>query len=116
MCQKTPIEDHRETLHDILVGIEGIKAVYYQPPSTKALQYPCIIYSLNRLNTKPANNNRYLNFPEYNVVLIDYDPESMLQRKILDLNDGCYVKFDRFYTSDNLNHWAYTLSFAKKMW
>ena len=113
---KTPTEIQREALYDILSGIEGVKKVYYQQPYSKGIVYPCIIYGLNRLETKYASDRRYLTFPSYMVTLIDYDPDTILQKKILDLDGPCSVSFDRFFTDDNLYHWAYTLVFTESLW
>lgn len=113
---KTPIEEQREQLHEVLSNIEGVEGVYYQPPYNIKLQYPCIIYSLNRIDNFYADGKRYASFPSYTVTLIDYDPDSIIQKNILDLNDSCFVSFDRFFTSDNLNHWAYTISYRKALW
>lgn len=116
MSQTTEIETQRDYLHKILTSIKGVKKVYFQPPSTERLQYPCIIYSLNKIDTKYANGGRYLSVPSYNLILIDYDVESILQKKVLDLSGDCHVRFDRYYTADNLNHWSYVLQFTKALW
>lgn len=113
---KTLIETQREALQTILENIDGVKKVYYQQPYTKSLVYPCIIYSLNRFDTKYADDRRYLSFPSYTITLIDYDPESEIQKRIFDLGGPCSVSFDRFFTADNLYHWAYTLVFTKSLW
>lgn len=113
---KTVIETHREALHEILSSIEGVKKVYYQQPYSKNMSYPCIVYSMNRLSSFYASDKRYLSFPSYTVTLIDYDPESIIQKYILDLDGPCSVSFDRMFTSDNLYHWSYTLVFTKLIW
>jgi len=112
----TEIESQRDEVQEILSGIEGVAKVYFQPPSSQRLTYPCIVYSLNKYNTKYSNNSRYLTYPEYTVTLIDSNPESIIQKRIMDLNGSCFVGFDRFYTSDNLNHWVYTLIYSSSLW
>ena len=42
----------------------------------------------------------------YTVTVIDDDPDSDIQR-IIDQFPLC--EFDRFYTSDDLNHWVFDL-------
>lgn len=118
MSQPTVIEDQRDELHRILSEIKGIVKVYYQPPSSEKLKYPCLIYGLEGYDTRYASNRRYLSMPRYQLTLIDYNPESIIHKHLLDLNNanGCYVKFNRYFTSDNLNHWAYDLYFSKKLW
>lgn len=118
MSQTTVIRDQREALHDVLVGIEGIKKVYYQPPSVEKIKYPCLIYEFETYQTYFGNNNRYLSVPRYQLTLIDYDVESPIHKQIMDLNgtQGCRISFNNFFTSDNLNHWVYDLYFIKNMW
>ena len=117
---KTVIESQRDYLDDILRSIDGVKKVYYQPPASIHLEYPCILYKLSGYNRMYANGVCYASWPEYEVTLIDHDPESILQKRMLDLgkdaDSNCYVQFNRFFTSDNLNHWAYRLTFTKASW
>lgn len=112
----TEIETQRDILHEILSSLDGVKKVYYQPPSKEQIVYPCIIYELTNFVTKHSNNGRYLSFPQYTVQLIDRNPESIIQKELLDLKQGCHVAFDRFFALDNLNHWNYTLVFTRALW
>ena len=113
---QTKIEEQRELLDSKFREIPGIKGVYFQPPSNEKLKYPCVIYTLKDIMSMYSDDSRYLSIPVYDVTMIDYNPESEIQRYMLDLNDGCYVRFDRFYTSDNLNHWVYQIHFLKALW
>lgn len=113
---QNPIKKQRDYLHDILESIDGVKKVYFQPPESIKLKYPCIIYSLDGFDDNRADGKRYLTFPSYTLTLIDFDPESMIQKHIMDLSENCYVSFNRFYTSDNLNHWVYKVVFDKALW
>ncbi len=113
---QTVIENQRDYIHNILSNIDGVKKVFFQPPKDLQLVYPCIIYSLEGLSSLYSGDKRYLTFPSYSLILIDYDPESIIQKYIMDLTGDCHVSFDRFYTSDNLNHWVYTLEFSKALW
>lgn len=110
------IETQRLLIHDILSEIPNVKKVYYQPPSSKKLEYPCIIYTLNSFRTKYSSNGRYLTFPEYTVTLIDKNPTSEIQKSLMDLSGDIYIKFDRVFTADNMYHWTYSLTFTKKLW
>lgn len=112
---QNPISDQRIFLHEILTNIEGVKKVYYEPPSSIKLVYPCLIYSLESYNTSYADNKRFLSWPRYSVILIDYDPESSIVKDILDL-DNCNVAFDRKYSEDQLTHWSFTLYCTKGSW
>lgn len=96
----------RLELHNKLKEILGSSFVYFQPPESIRLSYPCIIYSINRIDTKHADNKPYLNTKSYTVTIIDKDPDSIIPDKFLNLP---LCKFDRFFTSDNLNHWVFNL-------
>lgn len=98
----------RLELHPILKEILESDYVYFQPPESVKMVYPCIVYALNTINTKFANNNSYLNTKSYMVTVIDQDPDSKIPDKLLSLP---MCGFNRFYISDNLNHWSFTLYF-----
>lgn len=96
----------REVLHQILVNMLGSDNVYFQPPESLKLKYPCIIYSLSDDIVSHANDEKYLRRKRYNVMVIDKNPDSLIPDKIDTLQ---YCSFDRFYISDNLNHFVFNL-------
>lgn len=98
----------RLELHEILCDILGSRNVYFQPPSTVQMKYDCIVYSLNDNDVKYADDLRYINKKRYSVIAISKNPDSLLYEKLLELQ---YAELDRFYPSDNLNHWSITLYF-----
>ncbi len=98
----------RSDLHELLKTLLGSDHVYFQPPETVKLTYPCIIYERNRVNTRHANDLPYLLKKRYQVIVIDRDPDSELPDKVANLP---LCSFDRFYTADNLNHDVYNLFF-----
>lgn len=84
----------------------GVAKVYFQPPESVRLCYPCIIYHLSSIDKRYADDITYNYFRRYSAVLIDTNPDSKFIEKILLLP---YCRFDRFYTSDNLNHWTFEI-------
>ena len=82
--------------------------VYFQPPSTDEMEYPCIRYTLSKEDVKYADNVKYMNTERYQVTLIDEDPDSELVAK---LKAFPLCQFDRFYPADDLNHWVFNLYF-----
>lgn len=98
----------REELQTLLEGILGSRNVYFQPPESVKLKYPCIIYERSNIHTNSADNMPYLNHKRYTVIIIDEDPDSEIPEKLLDLK---YCDFDRHFTSDQLNHDVFTLYF-----
>lgn len=98
--------DKRIELHNILISLLEKNNVYFQPPSSIKLIYPCIIYELNGIDTNYANSRKYKNKKKYTISLIDQNPDSEIPNKILNLD---YCSFNRFFISDNLNHYVFTL-------
>lgn len=82
--------------------------VYFQPPNNYRMQYPCIVYQLDGMATKRADNTLYSNTRQYQVTVIDRNPESDLPDKVIELP---LCEFNRFFTADNLNHYVFTLFF-----
>lgn len=97
---------HRIELHQTLVDILGTRNVYFQPPDSIKMDYPCIVYSRDRYNTEYANNNPYVSKTRYKITVMDKNPDSLIPGKIADLR---LCSFATHYTSNNLNHDVYSL-------
>lgn len=80
--------------------------VYFQPPDSIKMIYPCILYFLDTERKLYANGVGYKRDNCYSVVVIDKDPDSTL-RSIFD--DMPYCSFNRSYVSDNLYHHVYKI-------
>lgn len=102
----------RLELHDILCELvnitepDGDSHVYFNPPSSVNMKYPAIRYKLKKIDKVYANNLVYGFRTCYELVVIDYDPDSDLTKKVLALP---YCEYDRPYVSDNLHHDVFTL-------
>lgn len=97
----------RIDLHNKLVDILGSLNVYFQPPATIKMKYPAIVYSLDNIQTRFANNLTYKQKRRYTITYITTDPDSELIDSFL--TELFSVSFDRVYTSDNLYHYVYTV-------
>lgn len=97
----------RLNLQKELEEILGSRNVYFQPPESLKLKYPCIVYSLEGVDKRNANNSMYKGVNRYNIVTIDADPDSTIYMRILEHFPMC--SFDRSYVSDNMNHNSLTL-------
>ena len=93
-------------LQNELEVLLGTGNVYFQPPASVHMQYPAIVYSLSDMEPKRADDGIYTLPKRYNVTVIDKNPDSVLPDKMIALP---LCSFDRFYTSDNLNHWTFSL-------
>lgn len=97
---------NRLELHSKLVDILGSSNVYFQPPSSVKMSYPAIVYSLGNIRNRRANNDVYSTNKSYELTLVTSNPDNEIVDK---LNRLPMCSFDRFYTSDNLNHYVFTL-------
>lgn len=102
------LEEIRIEFHQKLVNIMDGNKVYYQPPASVKIEYPCIIYSRNNIENKYANDDIYWQNHSYTIIVIDRDPDSIYVDR---LSKFPHAKFSRHYTSDNLNHDVFTIYF-----
>ena len=96
----------RLELQGLLERVLGSKSAYFQPPENVKMTYPAIVYSLYDIWHYHADNLPYISKNAYGIILIDRNPESEFVSKISSLP---LCSFDRFYVSDNLNHWVFTM-------
>jgi hypothetical protein len=96
----------RIQLQTLLESILGSDKVYFQPPETVKLTYPCIIYSRSFVDTEFANDKPYKLKNRYTIIVVDKNPDSNIPEKIA-LLPSC--RFERHYTKDNLNHDIYNI-------
>lgn len=95
----------RLELHDKLLAL--CENVYYQPPETIKMAYPCIIYKLSRDDLLHADDSVYHRGKQYSIMIVDRNPDSTLPDAFSDtFNAG----MERHYTADNLHHYIYTIT------
>ena len=95
---------NRIDLHKKLLAITP--NVYFQPPESVKLNYPCIIYARRSSSARFADDILYLHKQGYGLTVIDRNPDSELLDKVVHLS---LCSFDRHFTADNLNHDIYNL-------
>jgi len=98
----------QQDLQEFLELLIQSRNVYFQPPASKHMNYPAIVYSLSNIRNNSADNLIYTQHNQYSVTVIDEDPDSEIA-KIVSRIPTC--RFDRFFTSDNLNHFVYTINY-----
>lgn len=102
-------KSRRLILHDLLKGLVGpSNKVYFQPPPSVVMSYPCIVYKRDSADAQFADNSSYRYTQRYQVTVIDRDPDSPIPGRVAALP---LCKFDRHFTADNLNHDVYNLFF-----
>lgn len=94
----------RLSLHQKLLALlpAGKQYVYFQPPESTKMSYPCIVYARSSGDTKYADNIPYNYTKAYDITVIDKDPDSA----IVDAMFTAFPmsRYNRHFVSDNLNH------------
>ena len=83
--------------------------LYFQPPSGQLMKYPCIVYSKTGKFKRFGNDKSYIKKEEYNLMVIDKNPDSEIADNIEDHLRYCEIT--QRYTVDNLNHVTLKLYF-----
>lgn len=96
----------RLELQDLLK--EFCDNVYFQPPPSVQMVYPCIVYRRDTTRSRHADGLPYKKDKRYLVTVIDRDPDSEIPDMISELPLCIH---DRFYTADDLNHDVFKLFF-----
>lgn len=94
----------RLSLNDLLLTY--CPNVYYQPPDSIKMRYPCIVYNRRNDAVRHADGLKYTKYNAYDLTVIDKNPESTIAEALSDLK---YCSFDRQFASANLNHFVYRL-------
>lgn len=98
----------RLDLQNLLESVLGSRNVYYQPPESIRINYPAIIYSRNDIDNTFADDIVYMQNHTYQVIVIDANPDSEIVNKMSKLP---MCRYDRHYTSDNLNHDVFIINY-----
>jgi len=98
----------RTDLQTLLEDVLGSENVYFQPPPTFMMSYPCIVYNRSNIRSKFGDNMPYKQDKEYTVTVIDANPDSEIPDKMAAL-PRCL--FDRNYAVENLNHDVFNILF-----
>lgn len=98
----------RLDLQQTLINLLGSTNVYFQPPPSLVMQYPCIVYNRSRIDIDHADNRPYKHKVRYQVTVIDRNPDSEIVMKVA-LLPFCF--YDRNFAADNLNHDVFQIFF-----
>lgn len=96
----------RADLQVLLTSLIGSNNVYYQPPESIMLRYPCVVYRINKIQSIYADNIPYCMSTQYELTIMTRDPDSSLPKTILEL---VTARHERSFASDGLNHTIITL-------
>lgn len=97
----------RLELHEKLCDLIGNRNVYFQPPESVKISYPCIIYKIGNGDIKYADSMVYNYINSYDVVIIFKQPNIEIIDSALQALPMCTPT--SMYVSDNLNHYAFKI-------
>lgn len=83
------------------------KHVYFQPPASVKLSYPCVVYNIGNGDAKRADNLIYSYTNSYTVTFIYKKPNIDIIERVL--NEIPMSSVNATYCSDNLNHYVFTI-------
>ena len=98
--------DKRMSLQVELERLAG-RNVYFQPPASVQLVYPCVIYNLSAGDTKHADDLVYTYTNRFELIFIYRKPNIEIIEQVLRTFPMCSVS--RVYIADNLYHYVFNL-------
>lgn len=98
----------RVELDRILRSTLGTTNVYFDPPESFKLKYPCIVYRLESNFERFADDTQYGRMKRYSLIYITKDADDPMVDSLDDLK---YCRMSRAYTSDGLFHNAFEIYF-----
>ena len=99
----------RKEFGNKLREILGSPNVYFQPPESIKMKYPCIVYHNHGEHKRNANDKMYLFTRAYDVTVIDPNPDSEIPSRLREAFPYC--RYQRHFTIDNLNHETFVIYF-----
>ena len=96
-------EELSKKLHDII----GNDNVFFQPPASDRIKYPCCIYELGRGATTRANNSIYNYVNSYQLMFIYPKHNEGIIKDVL--NSLTLCSFEREYIADGLYHYVFNV-------
>lgn len=94
-------ELRRKAFNTILKALLGSDNVYFQPPSTLTMNYPCIVYERDNASVEHADNVPYMYVQRYQVTFIAHEPDHGVIDKLAALP---LSQFNRHFATSGLNH------------
>lgn len=95
----------REKLSIFMEECGETPKLYFQPAESVKLEYPCMIYHLKTLTSRKANDRPYHKTIAFDITYVTRSPASKVPTRML---AEPLFAFDRYYTAENLHHYAYT--------
>lgn len=92
-----------QTLLELVLESEN---VYFQPPENIKMNYPAVVYKPSYEFREFADNLTYRLKDQYELTIIDRNPDSPARHRIRKIQG---ITFVRFFEANKLNHYVYSL-------
>ena len=106
MAQQKSLEQRSQELQSTFEELLESREVYYNPPSSVRMSYPAIVFSRSKIGNTFANNYIYRQTYQYEVTVIDEDPDCKYADKVSKLP---MCTHNHSFVSENLYHNVFTL-------
>lgn len=91
----------RSEVQHRLEELLGSDLVYFQPPESMKMRYPCLVYTIQSVDVTYADDSPWIIRDEYLVSSITREPDDPMVPKLIESKG---FSFDRHYVADNLHH------------
>lgn len=98
----------RLELQTLLEELLESKQVYFQAPESVKMKYPAIVYNIEDMFPRYADDKTYLLYNKYQITFMTKDPDDPKIKEIAGLQQ---CRFNRSYVSDHINHYIYNIYF-----
>lgn len=105
-CSDQKPRNTREELQELLQKTIDSENVYFQPPASIQIKYPCVVYELEDLTPVFADDLTYLLHDSYQITFMTHDPDDWRIKKLAELP---MIRFSRYFAADNINHYVYIM-------
>lgn len=95
----------------MLIDILGSGNVYYNPPESQKLNFPCIVYNLSYIEQIHADNLSYLDYTTYKITVVSKIPDHPAIKNILRLP---MTKFSTNFVKNGFYHTVILLNQKEK--
>lgn len=97
----------KDELQEAFVEFLGSNNVYFRPPESAKIKYPCIIFNIRSGDSQYADNKSYIFQRAYDVQIIHKSADTDLIERFIETFPK--TRFDRSFKTDNLNHENFVL-------
>ena len=97
---------NRTELQSLLESILGSRNVYFNPPESLKISYPCFVYKFTGFSNNKADDANYKTRKRYQITLIHKNPDNTLVDTLEELQ---YCRYENSFVIDNLYHYVYTI-------